>query len=98
MSEYLTGTVSGLSGRVNLIEQTYSYINQQLLQRPDNYDFSQFQIVWNSQLTQIGQDITRLQNQVSVLQNLVINQSLNFTAHTGRSAISGHAGLSGAGA
>lgn len=95
MSAELTGLVSGLSGRVNLVEQTYTYINQQLLQRPDTQDFGAFQVVWNTQIAQLSTSVLRLQNQVSVLQNLILNQSINFTTHTGRTAISGHAGLSG---
>lgn len=90
MSSELSGLVSGLSGRVSFIETTYSYINQQLLQRPDLTDFSMFQMVWNSQFSQLSDSVSSLQSQMSSVQNTLVNLAISvsnnfsfFTGHTG---------------
>lgn len=91
MSSELSGFVSGLSGTVDTLLNNYSYINQQLLQRPDLDNFSSFRVIWNSQLQSIADNVSRLQNSVAVIQNLLINLAISvdtkyseFTGHTGR--------------
>lgn len=96
----LSGYVTFLSGKVDVLETNYTYVLQQLLQTTDLTDFSQYRVTWNTQQQQAAAAISRLQGQVSVLQNLLVNLNITltdryneFNTHTGLPAISGHRGL-----
>lgn len=93
--------MTDLSGRVDALENTYSYINQQLLQRPDLVAFSQFQTIWNQQIDTIESTIYTMKTQLQNLQGMYVNMSIGdsnnltaFRAHTGNVDIHDPRGLS----
>jgi uncharacterized protein YukE len=89
----LTGTVTNLSGRVNNLETQSTYVNQQLLQRPGLKEFSDYQVVWNSQLSNVSTVINKLDAQLKTLQQLFVN--LNMTVSNNYATFTGHTGLPG---
>lgn len=89
----LTGTVTNLSGRINSLETQNSYINQQLLQRPGLKEFSDYQVIWNRQLSDLSTIVTRIDSQIKILQQLYVN--LNMTVTSNYATFTGHTGLPG---
>ena len=89
----LTGTVTNLSGRINSLETQSSYINQQLLQRPGLKEFSDYQVIWNRQLSDLSTIVTRIDSQIKILQQLYVN--LNMTVTSNYATFTGHTGLPG---
>ena len=89
----LTGTLQNLTGRVDSLENQYSFINQQLLQRPGLKEFSDFQGIWNRQLSDLATSNARLEAQVRTLQQLYVN--LNMTVAGNYATFTGHTGLPG---
>lgn len=101
MSSFLTGAVSGLSGRVDSLESSYTFLIQQNLQNPDLEDFDSYKIAWNAQMQALTNRIASVEAQLSIVRSLAVNLSINvndnlntFKAHTGLPAVSGHRGLS----
>lgn len=88
-----TGILLNLSGRINALESQKTYINQQLLQRPDLKNFSDFQNVWNRQLTELSTSVDKLTAGLKTLQQLYINLNMNVSANY--SIFTGHTGLTG---
>lgn len=100
MSAELSGFVSGLSGRVDSLNNLYSYLNQQLLSNADLDDFNIFKITWNNQFQQLTNTQATMSFQLQIIQNLLTNLTMNvannltlFRTHTGLPAVSGHSGL-----
>ena len=89
----LTGTVTNLSGRINSLETQNSYINQQLLQRPGLKEFSDYQVIWNRQLSDLSTIVTRIDSQIKILQQLYVN--LNMAVTSNYATFTGHTGLPG---
>lgn len=89
----ITGLILALSGRLDLLETQKTFINQQLLQRPDLKNFSEFQNVWNRQLTDLSKSVDKLTAGLKTLQQLYIN--LNMNVNTNYSTFTGHTGLPG---
>jgi hypothetical protein len=89
----LTGTVTNLSGRINSLESQSTYINQQLLQRPGLKEFSEYQVIWNRQLTDLSSIVSKIDAQVKTLQQLYVN--LNMSVTSNYATFTGHTGLPG---
>lgn len=89
----VTGTITNLSGRINALEGQSTYVNQQLLQRPGLKEFTEFQVVWNRQLTELSNLASKLDSQVKTLQQLYVN--LNMTVTSNYATFTGHTGLPG---
>ncbi|MHA2064062.1 MAG: hypothetical protein ACXABY_06745 [Candidatus Thorarchaeota archaeon] len=93
-----------LSGRVDTLENQMTFVNQDLLQRPDFVAYQNFQNVWNQELSAISDTLDTLTAQLNTLQSLYVNLnatvSSNFTSFTGYtgqgytllSAFTGHTG------
>lgn len=86
--------MTDLSGIVSGLQQSYAYLTQQLLLRPDLSSFANYRISWNSQMQQLSDSVSRLQNQISTLQNLIFNLTYStnsnyadFTGYTGSFSI-----------
>lgn len=89
----ITGLILALSGRLNSLETQKTYINQQLLQRPDLKNFSEFQSIWNRQLTELSTSVDKLTANVKTLQQLYVNLNMNVSSNY--SAFTGHTGYPG---
>lgn len=89
----LTGTLQNLTGRVDSLESQYSFLVQQLLQRPGLKEFSDFQVIWNRQLSDLATLTSKLDAQFKTLQQLYIN--LNMTVAGNYATFTGHTGLPG---
>jgi hypothetical protein len=88
-----TGTLLNLSGRINALEGQSTYVNQQLLQRPGLKEFTEFQTIWNRQLTELATLASRIDSQVKTLQQLYVN--LNMTVTSNYATFTGHTGIPG---
>ena len=89
----ITGIVRNLTGRMDSIEAQSTYVNQQLLQRPGLQEFSNFQVVWNSELNTLSTLCTKIDNQIKTLQQLFVN--LNMTVSSNFATFKAHTGLAG---
>lgn len=79
-----------LSGRVETLENQFTYLTQDLLQKIDLVSSSLQQTQWNQQFDTIDEYISTLRTQVSTLQSLYINlyktvrdNYILFTGYTG---------------
>ena len=86
----VTGLLLNHSGRLESLENRDTYINQQLLQRPDIAAFTQFQNIWNRQITDLSNLVTTINNSVRTLQQLYVN--LNQVVSSNFSTFTGHTG------
>jgi len=80
-----------LSGRVDALETSVSYINQDLLRKPDLETFSTWSVTWNQQLDALEDSINTISGRLSTLQTLYTNLyhahtllQASFTGHTGQ--------------
>jgi len=89
MSE-LSGIVSGLSGQLLILQQNNAYLNQQLLLRPDLSAFNSYKTVWNSQIQQMSDLLSRIDNKISIVNNLIFN--LTYTVNNNYSLFTGYTG------
>ena len=85
-----TGLLLNVSGRVQSLENHYTYIQQQLLQRPSMSEFSQYQNIWNRQLTEIADSLALQIANIRILQQLYVN--LNMTVSDNFATFTGHSG------
>ena len=69
---------AALSGRVYQLEVNQSYIDQQLLLRPDMSTFSAYQTVANAQLDAMSTRINTMVSDIAALQNLIINTNIDL--------------------
>ncbi len=86
----VTGLLLEYSGRLNSLESQSTFVNQQLLQRPALTEFSQFQNIWNRQITELSNLVTITQNNIKVLQQLYVN--LNMLVASNYAVFTGHTG------
>ena len=87
----LSGYISGVSGRTDTLETQMTYVNQDLLQRPDLTAFQAFQSIWNSQIDTVNNEMGTLKGQLKTLQSLYVN--LNITVSNNLGVLTGHSGL-----
>lgn len=71
-------TEAELSGRIDTLEARQSYVDQQLLLRPDLSAFSSYQSVNNNQLDAIEDSVNNLTTELSTIRNLLINMNINL--------------------
>lgn len=69
-----------LSGRIDRLEQVQSYIDQQILLRPDIDSFSDIQVIYNQQFQSLADRDSRNSNRIYVLENKYLNQSIEISA------------------
>jgi hypothetical protein len=87
MSAYLSGVVSGLSGRVLDLEKT-------VLGLPTKLDYNNLSNSISQRFNTVNTNIDTMSTKIDSLISYVTNLKLGFTQHTGQPAATGHAGVS----
>ncbi len=75
-----------LSGRVDALETSVSFLVQDILQRPSLQTFSDYGLVWNQQFDTIEDKIIETREQLNNLQILYSNIVLGITGYSGTSS------------
>jgi len=84
--------MTDLSGRVQTLESSFTFLNQQLLRKPELEDIRAYSITWNSQFSQLNTTVTQMRAQLNTIQNLLINLNITMSDHW--ASFTGHTGLS----
>ena len=93
MTSELSGIVSGLQVTVNSLQDTVSFLLQQILVRPDTDTIQRLGISWNTQLGSLSAALTNAGQDISSLYNIVTNMSLDIDNLSGLYGLSGLTGL-----
>jgi len=78
-----------LSGRVDILENTVAYLQQDLLLRPDNFAYSSLISNWNNQFNLVDRKYTELNDDVQELQILYANLLVGISSGSIGSSVSG---------
>lgn len=87
MSQYLSGVVDNLSGRILDLEKN-------IIGLPTKVDYNNLSNSISQRFNTVNNNISNLSTKVDSLISYVTNLKLGFTQHTGLPAASGHAGIS----
>jgi len=79
MSSELSGYLATLSGQVAGIQEVQSFLDQQILLRPDLTAFSAYQVAWNTQMDELEALILRAKDDITILQNIIINLNIEVS-------------------